>query len=305
MTIQYKTVASEFKASGDKGVYEGHFSVFGNVDDGGDVIMAGAFARTIAERASRIKVFYAHDWMKLIGPPPDVLQEDSTGLYAKGRLTLGSFWGNEAWQLMKDGALTEGSIGYEPEPGTMTYDDRGVRFLKELKLYEISPVPLGMNPLTEVQAIKRLGQGNDAAYTEALLSLLASLKAGARHSNKDQQMIQQIHDTVAELGAACADTGKALPLIRRAYATAQRGTKAAGLLDATNAFASVLEALSDLMELFDPAYDPAAEAAEDDMGKGKRPTASPVAPSALARAAQMRAASRALAQLQQLARSKR
>ena len=59
--LQYRAYPVEFKA-GDKGIYEGHFSVFGNQDDGGDVMMAGAFAKTIAERAARIKVFFAHDW---------------------------------------------------------------------------------------------------------------------------------------------------------------------------------------------------------------------------------------------------
>jgi HK97 family phage prohead protease len=150
--MDYKIVAAEFKAQGDQGVYEGYFSVFGNVDDGGDVIHPGAFAKTIQERGRRVKVFYAHDWNKLIGPPPEVLMEDSKGLFARGRLTLDSFWGREVWALMKDGALTEGSIGYEAVK--FDYDESGIRNLREVKLYEISPVPLGMNALTELRAVK-------------------------------------------------------------------------------------------------------------------------------------------------------
>lgn len=243
--LQYKAYPVEFKA-GDKGIYEGYFSIFGNQDDGGDVMMAGAFAKTIAERAARIKVFFGHDWSKLIGPPPDVLQEDSKGLYAKGRLTLGSFWGNEAWQLMKDGALKEGSIGFENM--VSDWDQRGVRFLKEVKLYEISPVPLGMNSLTEVQAVKMFRSADDST----LAMLLAAIKAGARHSNKDNKLIQAVHDAAADLGALCAL----------------------------------------------PDTDDADTDTED---SGKR-----AAPSALARASQMRAASRALAQLQDsVRRSKR
>lgn len=242
--LQYRAYPAEFKAAGDKGIYEGYFSIFGNQDDGGDVMLAGAFAKTIAERAQRIKVFFGHDWSKLIGPPPDVLEEDSKGLYAKGRLTLGSFWGNEAWQLMKDGALREGSIGYETL--VADWDPRGVRFLKEVKLYEISPVPLGMNPLTEIQAVKMFRTA-DASTIELLLT---SIKAGARHSATDAKLIQAMHDTALELGAMCPE--KSAPK---------------------------------------PETTPDAERA---------------APSALARAAQMRAASRALAQLQDsVRRSKR
>lgn len=165
--MEYKIFGAEFKAQGDKGEYEGYFSIFGNVDDGGDVVHPGAFAKTIQERGRRIKVFYAHDWSKLIGPPPEVLREDTRGLYAKGRLTLESFWGREAWALMKDGALTEGSIGYETVAGKIEVDENGVRHLREVKLYEISPVPLGMNALTELRAVKGV-QGALAACKRAI-----------------------------------------------------------------------------------------------------------------------------------------
>ena len=154
--MEYKSTAVEFKATDNEGRYEGHYSVFGNVDDGRDIAHPGMFQKTIVERGKRVKVFYAHDWMKLIGPPPERLQEDSIGLFAAGRLTLDSFWGKEAWALMKDGALTEGSFGYE----AVKFDfetiagDVTIRNLREVKLYEISPVPLGMNALTEIRAVK-------------------------------------------------------------------------------------------------------------------------------------------------------
>ena len=151
--LEYKITPAEFKATGDKGEYEGHFSMFSNRDDGGDIMWPGAFAKTLIENGKRVKVFYAHDWEKLIGPTPDVLQEDAKGLFAKGRLTLDSFWGKEVWALMKDGALNEGSIGY----WAVKYDfaDEGrTRNLREVRLLEISPVPLGMNALTSIRAVK-------------------------------------------------------------------------------------------------------------------------------------------------------
>lgn len=150
--MEYKGAPSEFKADGDRGEYEGHFSIFGNVDDGDDVAEPGMFEKTLEERGDRVKVFYAHDWGKLIGPTPRRLEEDAVGLFAAGRLTLGSFWGGEAWALMKDGALREGSIGFRTVKSE--YDDAGLRHLLEVELYEISPVPLGMNSLTSVEAIK-------------------------------------------------------------------------------------------------------------------------------------------------------
>ncbi len=154
--MEFKACPIAFKAAGDKGEYEGHYSIFGNIDDGNDVMHEGAFAKTIAERAARVKVFYMHDWTKLIGPAPATLKEDTLGLFAAGRLTLGSFWGNETWQLMKDNALNEGSIGFEAVKWDMESVPNGwpIRHLREVKLYEISPVPLGMNALTQIRSVK-------------------------------------------------------------------------------------------------------------------------------------------------------
>jgi len=186
--MEYKATPAEFKAEGDKGLYEGHFAIFGNVDDGMDVVHPGAFTKTIMERGKRIRVFYAHDWTRLIGPPPDVLQEDSMGLFAKGRLTLDSFYGREAWALMKDGALTEGSIGYEPVK--FDFEDAGnrtIRNLREVRLYEISPVPLGMNPLTQIQAVK--------------LGLLQAAKAAIPPHTTDKAPVDEEWDAGAVLRA--------------------------------------------------------------------------------------------------------
>ena len=197
--MEYKSTAVEFKATGNDGAYEGHFSIFGNVDDGSDIAHPGMFQKTILERARRVKVFYAHDWNKLIGPPPTVLQEDSVGLFAGGRLTLDSFWGREAWALMKDGALTEGSFGYEAVK--FDHENRpagiNVRNLREVKLYEISPVPLGMNALTEIRAVKAAmmksgGQSDEAmlkAYVEKWNAFILEMKEGRVLSTSSKEKV--------------------------------------------------------------------------------------------------------------------
>lgn len=178
MDIEYKSAAVEFKATGDEGQYEGHFSIFGNVDDGRDIAHPGMFQKTITERGKRVKVFYAHDWSKLIGPPPSTLKEDTVGLFAAGRLTLDSFWGKEAWVLMRDGALTEGSFGYEAVKFDFENLTGGatIRNLREVKLFEISPVPLGMNALTEIRAVKA--------------ALMKSDPSSVNHDPSDEAMVK-------------------------------------------------------------------------------------------------------------------
>lgn len=199
--MEYKAVGLEVKAEGDDGIYEGYFSIFENVDAGLDVMHRGAFARTLAQRANRVKVFYAHDWDKLIGPSPTELREDEKGLFARGRLSLGTFWGKEVWALMKDGALTEGSIGYravDARPGA-----HGVRHLYDVDLYEISPVPLGMNPMTELRAIKSaLWLQSDVSAAslveriERLSATVDELKAGRSLVTATQKQREKIATSV-------------------------------------------------------------------------------------------------------------
>ncbi|MBX3056919.1 MAG: HK97 family phage prohead protease [Anaerolineae bacterium] len=216
--MEHKTTPVEFKASKEPGRYAGYFSVFGNIDDGGDIIHQGAFSKTIAERRNRIKLFYAHDWEKLIGPPPDMLSEDDRGLYAEGRLTLESFWGKEVWALMSDNALNEGSIGYETVAGKTDYTDDGVRNIREAKLYEISPVPLGMNPLTAVNAVKAGALKPDAAYA-AFLAIIDEIKAGRVLSSANADRVRSALTAVESLAevlnellaAAEPEPGKAAP----------------------------------------------------------------------------------------------
>ena len=225
---EFKAAKIEFKASGD-GNYEGHFSIFKNLDDGWDVMHPGAFLKTIAERKDRVKVFYGHDWEKLVGPAPTTLQEDTLGLFAAGKITTASFWGKEVWELMKDNALNEGSIGYEAVKFDLENptDGKGymVRNLREVKLYEISFVPLGMNPLTQVNAMKsalsiRGGDGlidYMTAQAGSMGALVDAVKAGRMLSAANREKVQNARgalegalDVLKELlEAADADSGKA------------------------------------------------------------------------------------------------
>ena len=194
--MEYKAVPTEIKAEGDQGVVSGHYSIFGNVDDGEDRMHAGAFAKTIKERGNRVQVFMGHDWTKLIAPPPEILHEDSTGLFAKYNLVLKSFWGREAWELIKAKALREGSFGFEAV--RFDYDEKGVRDLREVKLFEISPVPLGMNPLTSIRAIKS-GVIPDDQHLDIITGILDEIQAGRMLVTVKPKELIPVRDTLCAL----------------------------------------------------------------------------------------------------------
>ena len=147
----------EFKQidADDEGVFEGYASVFGNKDLGNDVIMEGAFSKSIhKKKPKQIKLLYQHKTDEPIGVIDDVM-EDKRGLKVKGRLAMNTQKGREVYELMKMGALDSMSIGYRLNPKSYHYDDKEKkRVIKEVDLMEISMVTFPMNPKAKVTKVK-------------------------------------------------------------------------------------------------------------------------------------------------------
>jgi len=152
----YIEVHSEIKANENQdGTFEGYGSVFNNTDLGNDVIKSGAFTKSLAERGKKgVKLLYQHKSDMPIGVFDEIV-EDSHGLYVKGRLALKTQAGQEAYELLKMGALDGLSIGFRVNPKEVSYDKRkNQRIIKEVDLMEISLVTFPMNPKATVRQIK-------------------------------------------------------------------------------------------------------------------------------------------------------
>lgn len=165
----YKSLEMEIKADADKRTFEGYASKFGNIDLHGDVIQKGAFTQTIAERHPRksIKILWQHSDPLGI---PNVLEEREDGLYVEGHISKTRL-GDEAITLMKDGVVDGMSIGYDVEDDE--YDnEHNVRYLKRLKLYEVSVVTWGANPEAMITNVKHIEALQKAFSNENLTSLL-------------------------------------------------------------------------------------------------------------------------------------
>jgi len=156
MTTKNLDFAFELKAA-DDGTFEGYGSVFNITDRGGDIVIPGAFANTLAEakKAGRMPaMLWQHNQREPIGVYSE-MSEDAVGLRVKGRLALKTQRGSEAYELMKMGALTGLSIGYRVRDDSW---DRvtGVRTIKQADLVEISPVTFPMNDASRVSAVKTI-----------------------------------------------------------------------------------------------------------------------------------------------------
>jgi uncharacterized protein len=105
-----------------------------------ETIRRGAFTRTLAERgASRVKLLAMHDDRALPLGRATALREDARGLYGELRISKTAA-GDEALELVRDGALDAFSIGFTvPRDGERWTPDR-TRELVEIRLHEISLV---------------------------------------------------------------------------------------------------------------------------------------------------------------------
>jgi hypothetical protein len=163
MTRQMEHKTFELKIESVEGrTVEGYAAIFGNVDQGGDVIHQGAFAKTLVERGHKVKFLWQHDTTEPIGRVIE-MAEDEVGLRFKAIIS-DTQRGRDALALLSDGAIDGMSIGYDAIPGGTDYskqEDGGetVRHLREIRLWEISLVTFPMNESAGVTSLKEKNEG--------------------------------------------------------------------------------------------------------------------------------------------------
>ncbi len=139
----------------EAGVIEGYASKFGLLDRGGDIVEKGAFKATIADwkrKKAMPPILWQHDAYTPIGVWTE-LSEDDIGLKVKGQLLLDIPQAIIVRSLVKAKAVRGLSIGYET---VVREIDRGtgVRHLKQVNLWEISPVTFPMLPEALIAGVK-------------------------------------------------------------------------------------------------------------------------------------------------------
>ena len=182
--MEIKNFALELKADADSRTVEGLGSVFHNVDGGGDIVLPGAFAKSIQSR--KPAMLWQHKSDQVIGVWDEV-RETPEGLWVKGRI-LNTALGNDAYELAKHGALKGMSIGYATKQSELDRKS-GNRHLKELELYEVSLVTFPMNELAGITRVKN----KPATLRET------------------EQALRDVGFSQAEAKAILADGYKALP----------------------------------------------------------------------------------------------
>ena len=148
------SVTSRVSLTSD-GTVEGYASLFGEVDQARDMVMPGAFTRTLAQRGLRkIPMLFQHDPSEPVGVWLD-LHEDFRGLKARGRLIPDVARGRELLALLQQEAIDGLSIGYRTVRGQIDPKTR-IRKLYQVDLWEISIVTFPLLAGARVQAVKGL-----------------------------------------------------------------------------------------------------------------------------------------------------
>jgi HK97 family phage prohead protease len=161
-----------------KGEVEAIWATMGNLDSVGDIIHKGAFTKTFHERGSQVKLLDNHRQDSIMSSLGTVLElrelhgaempqkmldanpEVTGGAWGRFQFLLDTPEGKGAFARIQKGAISQWSFGYDAvqkDHSTITSKDGkkvAVRNLRQVRLYEISPVLFPANDLTETVSAK-------------------------------------------------------------------------------------------------------------------------------------------------------
>lgn len=186
----------------------GYASMFGNKDLDDDIILPGAFKKSIAENGPQgnnsILFLWQHQPGKVLAKP-SVLKEDSQGLYYEATITSGATFAEDALKLIAGGLVEENSIGFQTVKSAIIQPDAQnwetwYREIMEVNLFEHSAVTWGANPEARMQGMKSMSQKELQSRQEKLLKALQI--AGMRDETYQslELQIKQINTEYFNLG---------------------------------------------------------------------------------------------------------
>ena len=153
MKMVYKNIPIEVSDIDEtEGIIKGYGSIFGNEDSDGDVIVKGAYKKTLKENGSRVRYCWQHDIKNPIAKFTEI-GEDETGLPFVAKFSMNSATSRDKFFLIKDGVVDENSVGIQIINSKLD-KEQGVSFLNEVKLFEISAVTLAANDLARTYEAK-------------------------------------------------------------------------------------------------------------------------------------------------------
>lgn len=155
--LSYKSITNGSVKDIDikKRIVTGYLSAFNNKDHDNDIIVKGAYKKSIDERKDSIVFLNQHKWEQPHGKFT-TLVEDSKGLYFESTPFVdGVSYSEDVLKLYDAGIIKEHSVGFNIVKSD--FDTKAnARVIKEIKLYEGSNVTLGANSNTPFTGMKSM-----------------------------------------------------------------------------------------------------------------------------------------------------
>lgn len=218
--IRFKSFVLEGATTFDDATGEvtGYASIFGNIDHAGDVIEHGAYTKTIAESGNKVRFLWQHDRSEPIGSVLE-LKEDGKGLWFRAKFA-NTQRAQEARELMSMGAMDSFSIGYVPVLEVRDeVNGRVINRIKEVRLFEISPVTFPCNPEATIASIKSINERTSSLTDEEQNMVLAFMDwLAAERKAQDRINVNvtveatDLVESLQEVAEALADLSEAEPV---------------------------------------------------------------------------------------------
>lgn len=190
--MEYKSFEFELKDSTEEGRVTGFASTYGDLDSYRDIVMPGAFTKTLNERKDRIPFLWEHD--KPVGD--GTATDTAKGLIADSMLfpELSTFGDHMA--LLRRRVVKSMSIGYKTmKDGWDKAKD--ARLLHEIKLYEISYVLFPANEQAMIDGVK--SDDRHFAALRMLYEFQNEIKAGRAISAATRAKLLSAIETIQSL----------------------------------------------------------------------------------------------------------
>ena len=134
------------------------FSVFNSLDSDGDVVLPGSIKSGF--KSGDVPMVWAHKWDMPIGKGR-ITQDEGKATF-DGSFFMDTESGQEAYKIVKNmGDMQQWSFGYRvndaeraPFKSADSDTEQDARYLKDLTVFEVSPVLVGANQETYTMAIK-------------------------------------------------------------------------------------------------------------------------------------------------------
>jgi HK97 family phage prohead protease len=206
--INYKSIDvmdSVMDVDTEKRIVKAVWSRLGNIDLDMDIMAAGCYNKTIAERGPMGK----NQVWSLVDHNPSI--KSALGkpmeLYIEGDMLIAvtkivdTEIGEDAIKLYNAGCINEHSVGFRTIKSDMN-NETGIRTINEVMLYEGSAVIWGANPETPTLGMKSLLSDNPEDLVKRLEKLTVAFKNGTFTDDTFgllEIQIKQIQDSILKL----------------------------------------------------------------------------------------------------------